>query len=381
MKIQMKKTVIFINSTHFSLDDRTFYHHAKSLNEDGYHVIIICAKEELNCNIDGISIHSFDDKSFNQNEKIQKIVSELIKYQPDLIICDSPISVYASNIYKKKLKIKIIYDITEWYPSKKNLKHFRGIKKIFRFLLLSAANLNAGWKADSFIFGEYYKSLPFRYIVCWKQSLYLSYYPDLKYIKQYPAHTPDKEINFLYSGIINPDKGIDNIINVLKSLSQQKPEIQINLKIIGYFPSSQESNHFNSIISELKDNVHIELLAYMPFIEYCQVIGDTHFFFDLRSDDCENTHCMPIKLFYYLACGRPIIYSNLRSIKHEIRNTDYGFLSNPMDYRYITSRILDYISKPEKYIQHANNALTESTEKYNWSEIESDFRTFISNNI
>jgi glycosyltransferase involved in cell wall biosynthesis len=373
----MNNKVILLNTAHYSLDDRVFYHQARCLKNNAYQVQIISTKENFSETFDEITINSYDDSNFTHTEKLNKIVVQLNLFCPDIIICDSPLAVIASSKYKQKHKVTIIYDITEWYPSKKNFSKEVGISKLIRFLTLSGVFLLAVLKSDGFIFGEFYKSILCKRLFFWKPALKLSYYTDRSYIQHYPLEKKNGEFKLFYSGPINKDKGIDSVIKVVQRCATIHPEIQFKLKIVGYFPTPEDTVYFNACTKNIEKNIHIEIQDALPFPEFCKTIGNTDLFLDLRIVDLENTHCLPIKLFYYLACGRPVIYSNLKSIRREIKPFNFGHLCDPTDIKTIATHISDYILNPNIYLQHAKNALNSSKAKYNWALIENDFISFI----
>jgi glycosyltransferase involved in cell wall biosynthesis len=373
----MSKKIVLLNTWHNSYDDRVFYHQAKSLAKSGYEVLIISTKEEMVEELGNITVNSFNGINLNRNDKTKKIIDYLEAFSPVCIICDSPLAVTASYKYKKNHPVKIVYDITEWYPSKIHLQYTKGFRKLFRFFALVMVNLSAGLKSDSFIFGEYYKSIEYRILFCWKPFARLPYYPDISYIQYYPLEEITTEINLLYSGKINADKGIDTVIKAIKLAAGKCPEIQFKLKIIGNFPTMEDQSFFSELTCRLTTNIHISIVDSLPFPEFCNTIGDTHLFFDLRKRDFENTHCLPIKLFYYLGCGRPVIYSDLKAIRKEVMNINFGYLCNPNDIDAVAGHIKDYINQPGLYTEHATNALTISKTKYNWNAIENDFISFI----
>lgn len=373
----MSNKIVFLNTCHYSLDDRVFYHQAKCLSKNNFEILIISTKENLNKNEGNISINSFDDKTLSIREQKNKILGYLKTFSPDIVICDSPLAVIYSKEYKKSSNIEIIYDITEWYPSKKNLQNTKGIRKYIKLIILTFANLYAGLISNSFIFGEHYKSIPFKTLFFWKRNFLLPYYPDLHYIRCFPTNKIEKEINLLYSGKINTEKGIDSIIKSLYIASKKCPDTQFKLKIIGYFPSKNDENHFQEICSNKKENVQIQVENILPFINFCQEIGKSDIYLDLRQIDIENNLCLPIKLFYYLACGKPIIYSNLRSIRKGVRNINFGHLCDPNDSDLIASHIINYIQHPKTYTEHSKNALKTSKLEYNWNLLEKDFINFI----
>ena len=377
----MSKKIVLLNTWHGSFDDRVFYHQAKCLAAHGNVIQVISTKDDCHQELDGISIHSFNGHGLTRKNKMRKMLDYLTLFSPGIIICDSPLGVFASKKYKKEHTLKIIYDITEWYPSKIHLQYFKGFHKMLKFCVLMVANLSAGLKSDSFIFGEYYKSIEFRTLFFWKKYSLLPYFPDINYIRYYPLKKIASEINLLYTGKINTDKGIDTVIGAIKLASIKCPEIQFKLKIIGDFPTNVDQSEFNQSVTGLKDNVHINIVRSLPYLEFCKTIGDTNIFFDLRKIDFENTHCMPIKLFYYIACGRPVIYSNLKAIRKEMKDINFGYLCNPNEIDSVASKLLDYILQPDIYLEHATNALAISKSTYNWEAIENDFISFIESHV
>ena len=373
----MLNKIVLLNTWHKSDDDRVYYHQAKSLTNYGFEIQIISTKENCFKKLENININSFDDSQLSRKEKIEKITNYLTLFSPVIIICDSPLAVFASNNYKKNKNVKIIYDITEWYPSKIHLKDKTGYRRMLKFIGLVIVNILAGLKSDSFIFGEYYKSIEYRILFFWKKYIILPYYPNLNYIQNYPLEKITTEINILYSGNINYDKGFDSVIKAINTASIKCPEIQFKLKIIGNLLTEEDQTFYNNLVSDLNKNIHINKINALSFTKFCKTIGDTHLFIDLRKIDYENTHCLPIKLFYYLACGRPVIYSNLKSIRKEIKDFNFGYLCNPTDYKSVAGLITNYIIKPDIYFEHSKNALNISYSKYNWKLIEKKFISFI----
>jgi len=373
----MAEKIVFLNTGHKSLDDRVFYHQAKSLLKQGFNIEIISTKEDFISNIDSITINSYDDLKFSQKQKISKIIKYLIHSNPKIIIADTPLAVIASAIYKRKNKTRIIYDITEWYPSKKNLIDNKGVSKIFKAITLTILNLFSGLQSDYFIFGEHFKSIPFRILFFWKSYIYLPYYPDLNYINYFPVSRIENVVNLTFSGIINKEKGIESVINAISLSALKCSDKQFNLRIIGYFPTSEDRLFFEEITKNLQGNFSITLENFLTFPQFCKTIGNTHIFLDLRKKDFENSFCLPIKLFYYLACGRPVIYSNLSSIPKAIPDINFGLLTEPDDSERISNRIIDYINDNDLYNTHCSNALKISKEKFNWQLIENKFVNFI----
>jgi len=372
--------IAFVNTAHYSFDDRVFYHQALSLQKNGYEVFIISSKHEVDKIVEGVVIKSFNDSKLSQKNKITKITTLLKQINPTIVFCDSPLSVFATRNYKSQTKqLKIIYDVTEWYPSKKNLNGLTTIRRIIKSLMLFSTYLLAGFITDNFIFGEYHKSLIYKTLFFWKKCIFLPYYPSLAYIENQPQNKIQNEVNLLYSGIINKDKGIDSIFSTLNEVIILCPSVIFNLNIIGNFPTNEDKIHFEQLKLNTPKNIIIKQINHLDFNEFCQTITEADLFFDLRRKDFENNYCLPIKLFYYIACGRPVIYSNLSAITRFIHNFNFGILIEPNDSKSIARYIYKCINNQDFYKEQCENALKASHNKYNWDLIEKRLLDFIQN--
>ena len=373
----MLAKIAFVTTAHSGFDDRIFYHQAKSLADKNFQTLIISSFDEGEYNSVNINVVGFKGDSITKIEKVRKIQTLLTEFDPEIIICSEPLAVIAANKYRKseKLKVKIIYDITEWYPSKKNLLGTSGIKRITTILKLSVFNLFASGFVNGFIFGERYKKFPYKLLFPFKKSIQITYFTDLKYIS-YTVPTPHNYICLGYTGKISAEKGIFNFINSIKILNHLKPELLVKLKIIGWF---QDKTEEEKIINQIKglNVVSIDILELQKFEEFSKAIQDVDIFFDLRYTDFENQHCLPIKLFYYAACGRPVIYSNLKAIRKEVDISSFGHLVEPENSNEIAKIIANYAENNDYYMTHCFNARNLAETKYNWSIIEPSFLNFI----
>jgi glycosyltransferase involved in cell wall biosynthesis len=371
-------TVAFLTSTHSPFDDRIFYHQAQSLAKR-FKVVIISSAETISETVGQISIVSDNSYGSDKKKKIEFFKQSLTKFNPELIICSEPLPILAARKYKNAVqqKVKIIYDVTEWYPSKKNLECLPLHKKIFTFLKLLIVNLYASSRCDGFIFGEYYKSLPYRFLFGYKRWEMVSYYPDLKYINYQESELNSCKICLGYAGKISVEKGIVNFFAVATALKRKSPGTAVNLKIIGWCLNETEKNTFDRLCREA-ENVEIEILGKQDFETFSDQLHNVDILFDLRKLDFENNRCLAIKVFYYAACGKPVIYSRIKAIKRDIDVNKFGYFVNPTDSELISDHIINYIENPDLYIQHSQIARKLAVEKYSWGILEPRFVDFIS---
>ena len=370
--------IAFALVNHAPTDDRVWFQETSSLQKAGHDVSLISSRTS---NKFFPNIHCFDDTGIPKKELINKLASLLLQINPEIVICDNPIAILAAHRYKKKRKekIRIIYDITEWYPSKKNLRGMSVIRKIGKTFLLMQLSYYAAWLIDGFIFGEKDKAKPFRFFFSWKKYIYLPYYATTSMVKVYPTKKMAEECTLLYSGSLTIEKGFDTVLSVATELAKAFPSTQFVLQVI----SSQNIEEFileNKLCSDLQayENLKIQTQPHLSYPVFCEEIGKADLFFDLRQIDFENTRCLPIKLFYYMAAGRPVIYSQLKAIKKEVQEADeIGFLVNPKDIKAIVSSISRYLTEQELYEEQCKKARQLAEEKYNWSNLEQKLVDFI----
>lgn len=369
--------ISLITSSHFSFDERIYHHMANSLLSNGFSPQVISSlnKPQIHSN-GGIKDASFHENHISKSEKIIQFIKRLKQFNPSIIICSSPLTVYAAHKYKKTNTVKIVYDITEFYPSKKHLRNHKTPTRWLHFIKYYLYNLYALKLSDAFIFGEYYKSKTPKLLFPNKKYEYISYYPKLELFKQ---NDPKEKINFLnlsFSGPISIEKGFLNFINVVKSINEISPKTKISIKIIGDFVKNDKLV-CTKAIQEIKSKCKIEIFKFQPLSMYLELIKDTDIFMDLRSIDFENSHCLPIKLYYYIALERPIIFSNLKAISKSINIQKFGKLVDPTDSNKIAKIILIYVKNPDLYVKHCQIANQEFKSKYNWQQIENNFLDFL----
>jgi len=369
--------ISILSSRHKHNDDRLFYHFAKTLTLKGHLVQIVTSDCDMELK-DKISISSFSGLHLNRKEKVEIYIKKLSSFNPDIIICLEPTPILAAKKFSKNKSIKIIYDITEWYPSKNHIQNHPYLTKPFYALLYFMVFIYSCFLSDGFIIGEYYKGIIPKKLFPKKKNIQLSYYPKNEYIIKTNPCINNNSLRLSYSGTLSKEKGLLNFINVLKELISHQNNLSIQVKIIGEF-NTDEKEEFLRLINEFDRNICFSFFEFQELTAYIKLINNTDIFLDLRSSDFINSHCLPIKLFYFIALQRPIIYSDLIAIRKEINTENFGYLVNPTDYKYIASLIMNYQKDKKLYLFHCTNARNLFETTYNWTVIESKFINFIQN--
>ncbi|UKB83716.1 glycosyltransferase [Chryseobacterium sp. MEBOG06] len=372
--------VLFLTTSHSYNDDRIFYHQAKTLKERGYEVKICSLYADFNGTIDGIGIESYAVIEGSINRKVETFQNVCETFQPDCIICSEPLAVVASKKWVKEKKISCIYDITEWYPSMSMLREYTFPAKIVHAAKFFLIQLYAGIVSTHFIFGESTKKFPLAYLFWWKRQMILPYYPDPVYIKESIKEPRPCTITLCYTGQISKDKGIGNFFKAIDVIHQKAPDLKVRVLIIGSAKYDGDKIYFSSLLAK-HSFADIEIRKPSSFEQFTEVFADADLCFDLREINFENNHSLPIKLFYFMGAGKPVIYSNLKGIRRHMGTLLFGELVDPKDADSIAEKVINYAGNPELYHSHAVKARKMFNEKYNWRTISGSFVDFVKRSI
>jgi hypothetical protein len=312
--------ISFLTSGHDPFDDRIFYHMARSLSDHGNNIEIVSSKVFLKDVVDGIKLNCFAGDDMSKRNKIGQFIEQLSGFKPEIIICSEPLTILAAKRFKQKNhgKVTIIYDITEWHPSLENLSTINGLKKYVKFLELLFLNLFSSIFVDAFIFGEWYKSLPYRLLFPFKKHVFITYYPDLNYLETNQTSPIGDELNLTFTGKICISKGLGNFMKIVTGLSEGHTNLKIIVKIIGWYESAHDKKECEPFLQNLGNNVTYNIVGRQNYFAFIDKIKSADIFLDLRVKTFENRYSLPIKLFYYAALGKPVIFSDFKAIRREI---------------------------------------------------------------
>ena len=368
-----KKRICLITSGHPPFDERIFWKFSRSLNDAGFSVSIICSTLEINKIVNEVSIVGFDGTIFPKRKKIDTFYSLLNQFNPDLIICSQILTVFAAlKLRKQNPNTKIILDITEWFPENVAFK-YNGLKRWIKYFQLLLPTFYILQKVDHLIIGEIAKKKRYNLLANSKPKTIIGYYPVLKYFNYKKPDLLKEEIILGYSGVITFERGIINLLQVSISIADKFPQKKFKLLLFGIFTYDNEELNFKQKISTI-NNLKVEFANWTDYDKMSSVIERMDICFDLRKRNFIYSNSLPIKIFEYMACGKPFIYSDIKPIRDEMDRNKFGFLVNPENESEIIQAIETYLNNPNLADQHSINARKNIEESKNW---ESESKKFI----
>lgn len=360
-----KKQICLVTSGHPPMDERIFWKFGTSLTEVGLSVSIICSTQEINKVVNGISIAGFNSVLLPRKKKIEKFYSLINQFKPDLIICSEMLPAFAALKFRKlKPSIKIILDITEWFPENVAFK-FNGLKRWIKYFQLLTPYFYILQKVDHLIIGEVSKKNRYDFLASSKPKTVIGYYPILKYFNYVKPDFSKDEIIFGYAGVITFDRGIHCLSNACKLIAEKYPKKKFKLLLFGKFTYQNEEAEFKEKVFAL-NNLKVEFANWTDYDKMSLVIEKMDICFDLRKRNFIYSNSLPIKIFEYMACGKPFIYSDIKPIRDEMNATEFGVLVNPEKQDDILNAIESYLHNPELAVKHSKNSRTVIEINKNW---------------
>lgn len=382
----MTNTICMISCLHPLQDDRIYWKEALSLKNHGYEVIHIGVGSQNRDFIsnEGIRLIEIARKRYFTNPFVDKLY-RLLTFRPNIYkkiliqaellnadvyhFHDLQLNRIGPKLKKLSHKPKVIYDVHEPYPvtiscTFTKWKLISYFYKLYGHYIENWENKRAGLY-DLIIATEENVSSRFTEIVSEKKVEIIYNYTNLTPISS-PIHK--KEYDLIYTGSIRRIRGIIEIIESIKLIKQQIPEIKI--LIIGFMHEEWLASTLQNIIksNKLEANVIIkESVPYNDIIDFYQQskIG-LAVFYDLPV----HRTILPIKIFEYMAFGLPVITNNFGHMGKLTSENNTGVRIASVSPSDIATAAIKLLTDKKTYSEISKNCLSAAKEKYKWEIME-----------
>lgn len=213
---------------------------------------------------------------------------------------------------------------------------------------------------------ELYKSHYLANILVAHDGVSLDEYEEIDNYKFLPYK---EEYIILYTGSLFSWKGVYTLVNSIKYLPK-------NFKLVSIGGTENYLSNFKSYVEKTSESDRIKIISHLPkryLLEYIQkadvlVLPNS-------SKDKMSLFTSPLKLFEYMASKRPIIASNLPSIKEVLSNKN-AFLFEPDNPKDLAQKVQKAVSSNCKEVVRQ---AYEDVKKYTWDKRAMNITQFISN--
>ena len=189
-------------------------------------------------------------------------------------------------------------------------------------------------------------------------------------IGDYQFDSNKTEINILYTGSLFAWKGVETLVDAMEFLPEK-----YRLVCIG--GSGKYLQDFKEYVGDKKECDRIKIIGHMPKIELLKFVEKADVLVLPNSaKDKMSLYTSPIKLFEYMASKRPIVASDLPSIK-EVLSDNNAYFFTPDNARKLAIKIEEATRKDcGSKVENAYK----SVEHYTWDNRAKNIAKFLTNN-
>ncbi len=260
----------------------------------------------------------------------------------DFIITNEPLPALFLTFISKNICIEI-HDFPEHY------------RRVYRFLfkrvrIVLATNT---WKKDKII---QHFLIPKDQVIIVRNGVDLSLFESRNCNKvRKELGLPLEELIVLYTGHLYTHKGVDTLAEAAKLI----PKVQI------YFVGGTNSD-CQQFKKRYRDTHNVHIMGYRPHHEMplWQSAANVLVIPNSGKESISAWYTSPMKLFEYMAIGRPIVASDVPAIR-EVLSADAGYLIHPDDVSALAKGISQALVDKKSALK-VNLAISES-KKYTWS--------------
>lgn len=369
----MSSVIVFVSNPY--LPDPRVKKEITTLKKAGHKVILVARNTEPklrknqkleNCNIHRITLPIPKKVNYlNGGLYYIKYVWRSYKYAKrkkfDIIHCHDLYTLPIGVLLKAKRKKPLIYDSHEHYQNliveEISMPIFikKSMSKLVQFSEFFMCN-----RVDAIITVD--NRLKNKFQDRYERVVIIANYPDIAFESKRRIG-PNNVPTLIYGGGINKQRGIMAMIKSLKLVSQQKPETQ--LIVLGEFKDDSKKEVEEYLDNNnLKNNVKFK--GWVSPEEAMKYYADSDICLALLQPIERFKDAVPIKLFEYMLCSRPVIVSDFPENRKIVERANSGFLIDPTNIEEISNKILWLLDNPAKAREMGENGKKAVHEKYNW---------------
>jgi len=161
--------------------------------------------------------------------------------------------------------------------------------------------------------------------------------------------------NVTFIGGISPAMGIDILMNAMAIVVKECPDAHCT--IIG--------RGDEEIIDRWKDRGYATFLANKTYKEIPDILASTYTTVIPRPRITHNNITIPLKLFDYMSCGRPIIATHCTAMANFIRENEIGIITED-NTESLARGIIELLTNRDLAVRCGRNALSAVKNKHSW---------------
>ena len=173
------------------------------------------------------------------------------------------------------------------------------------------------------------------------------------------------KIIILFASIFIPRKGIEYLVKAANVVVNEYGYKNTLFLLVGDLSVEEEYvERIRRLIEEYKLRKNVKMVGYIPWedLKKLYVASNIHIYPSLE-DPC------PTSLLEPLACGKPLVGTDVGGIVTMIKEGWNGFLVEPANEKHLAEKIKYLINHPEKWEEMGRNSRKLAEEEFDWRKI------------
>jgi len=357
------KRVCILTSVHAPTDSRIYQHQATTLAEAGYQVTIVAPNTQTYQPSSGTDIIGIPKTGWRLGRIINwfHFIKIALTRQADIYHFHDPDLLLVGWLLRLFTGQPVIYDRHENYQE--DILYKEWIPKPLRWVVSAVFA-----RLEKFVAAQLSAVIVTvdDHLVYFANGVTVHNYPNLDHFLELPS-LPRDPYKLVYTGSIGETYGIQTLIAML-ALLKNSP---VYLALFGTYRENDAEDKVRDLLNHYKVEDKYRFQGYIPYKQVReQLVSAQAGFIALQNIPAYYT-LYPRKMFEYMACGLPVIASNLRALGQIISDADCGILVEPDNPTAFAEAVQFLLEHPAEARRLGENGRRAVMEKYNWhSEAE-----------
>ena len=168
----------------------------------------------------------------------------------------------------------------------------------------------------------------------------------------------------LFASDIIPRKGVEYLIRAANIIVNQWSYRDMMFFLIGKKSEREYFRTIRKLIDEYKLEKNIKIIGYIPQedLKKLYIVSDIYVLPSLEDGG-------PTSLLEPLACGKPLVGTDVGGIAPQIKDGWNGFLVEPANEKQLAEKIKYLLDHPEKWEEMGKNSRRLAEEEFDWKKI------------
>jgi len=361
--------VCMLTSVHPPFDPRIFHKEAQTLVQAGYEVTLIAPHDKKSENVDGVQIMGLPryKRRFYRPLNWWRILRMALRQKADVYHFHDPELLPIGLWLQWWTGRPVVYDAHEHYPDTILVREWillparKPISSLFNFIELHLGALfSAVAVADDEVEARFQKvssrvvklyNFPLQHIFRTEQNA--------------EAESFERPNSVVHVGLLSKERGVWIMLDAISDLINIY-NLDLTLTLVGRPSSLTLEKQVKNCVQARGIASHIELVGQVSHVEvprYTRRARVGWVPWQPVEKHCKN---IPTKMFEYMACGLPIVASDLPPIRRFIAESACGILVNATNAHEHAEAILYLLDHPDEAQRMGENGRKAVKEKYNW---------------